>query len=212
MLVETAMRTIPKYRAPQGYIHKQGRTLKEKVYLPVADFPGLNFIGQLLGPRGRSLAEMNARSGANIVLRGRGSVKEGKGRRSFQVGQDEPLHCLISADNQDTINKAKTLIQEVIENVVTSPEHANERKRQQLRDLAKVNGTFRDDEGRSGSRLLESTAPTVVCHGCGGYGHIVRDCTDRKKDAPWRQAPWQHPSQDGKDEVDLAVSQFLSEL
>ena len=40
----------------------------------------MNFIGQLLGPRGRSLAAMNADSGAVISIRGKGSVKEGRGR------------------------------------------------------------------------------------------------------------------------------------
>ena len=192
-LVETAMRTIPKYRAPNGYRPQRAgqHAFMEKVYVPVDDFPGLDFIGQLVGPRGRSLADMNAQSGANIVIRGKGSVEEGKGR-SYHHDQLEPLNCLVTANNQDKVDKAKALIQSVIETVVTTPEHANERKSQQLRDLAVINGTFRDDEGRrqgSAARSLRMAAPSVVCHICSGFGHIARDCSARKARVPWRCSP-----------------------
>lgn len=83
-LIRTAIRTIPNYRAPPDYVHSSGarqRAIIEKVYIPVKEFPDVNLIGQLLGPRGRSLTEMNTESGATIAIRGRGSVKEGRGRR-----------------------------------------------------------------------------------------------------------------------------------
>ncbi|KAI1159332.1 hypothetical protein F5B18DRAFT_33654 [Nemania serpens] len=158
-LIRIATRTIPGYRAPSGYVPRRGPggMIKEKVYIPVKEFPEINFIGQILGPRGRSLAHVNAQSGANIVIRGKGSVKEGRGRdrarahgrvESDNYGDHEPLHCLITADTQEKIDKAKGLVKSVIETIVTTPEHANDRKRQQLRDLAVANGTFRDDENR----------------------------------------------------------------
>jgi hypothetical protein len=40
------------------------------------------------------------------------------------------------------------LVQDVVNNAISSPEEQNERKREQLRDLAIINGTFRDDEAR----------------------------------------------------------------
>jgi splicing factor 1 len=84
-LVEHAMKSIPNYRAPYDY-HRPTR-FTEKVYVPVEDYPHVNFIGQILGPRGNSLKAMNAESGANIVLCGRGLVKEGRrtGRFGGQV-------------------------------------------------------------------------------------------------------------------------------
>lgn len=45
-----------------------------------------------------------------------------------------------------------SLVQAVIETATSTPEVANERKVQQLRDLAVVNGTFRDYEGEGGLR------------------------------------------------------------
>lgn len=109
---------------------------------------------------------MNTESGANIVLRGRGSVKEGRGtgRSGGQGGdlndnQREPLHCLVTADSQGKVNKANELLQAVISNAASTSEWDNERKHRQLQDLAKINGTFRDDEGqgRTGRLILSST-------------------------------------------------------
>jgi splicing factor 1 len=150
-LVDIALRTIPAYVPP--YDHRRLSTkISEKVYLPVTDFPGVSFIGQILGPRGSSLKAMNAQSGANVVIRGRGSVKEGKGRaRQSATDYDtEPLHCLITADSQRKLNVAKKLIQDVIDTATCTPDYENNRKQKQLQDLAIMNGTFRDDENQCG--------------------------------------------------------------
>jgi splicing factor 1 len=62
---------------------------------------------------------MEAESGAKIAIRGKGSVKEGKGRSdaAHTSNQEEDLHCLIMADSEDKVNKAKALIHNIIETV-----------------------------------------------------------------------------------------------
>lgn len=62
---------------------------------------------------------MEGDSGAKIAIRGKGSVKEGKGRSdaAHSSNQEEDLHCLIMADTEDKVNKAKQLIHNVIETV-----------------------------------------------------------------------------------------------
>lgn len=62
---------------------------------------------------------METESGAKIAIRGKGSVKEGKGRSdaAHTSNQEEDLHCLIMADTEDKVNKAKKLIHNVIETV-----------------------------------------------------------------------------------------------
>lgn len=166
-LVGYAMKTIPNYSSPYDY--RRPTKFTEKVYVPVNDYPNVSLIGQILGPRGNSLKSMNAESGANIVIRGRGSVKEG--RRSDCTGkqihsnhdQREPLHCLITADSQQKVNKAKELLQTVISNAAHTSEWDNERKRQQMRDLATINGTFRDDEAREGTgRFIVSSGNSAL--------------------------------------------------
>lgn len=76
-------------------------------------------VGLLIGPRGNTLKKMETESGAKIAIRGKGSVKEGKGRSdaAHSSNQEEDLHCLIMADTEDKINKAKQLIHNVIETV-----------------------------------------------------------------------------------------------
>lgn len=76
---------------------------------------------------------MEKKSEAKIAIRGKGSVKEGKGKSdaAHASNQEEDLHCLIMADTEEKINKAKDLIHEVIETVsrifryYTWKKHAN---------------------------------------------------------------------------------------
>jgi hypothetical protein len=65
---------------------------------------------------------METESGAKIAIRGKGSVKEGKGRSdaAHTSNQEEDLHCLIMADTEEKVNKAKKLIHNIIE-TVSSP-------------------------------------------------------------------------------------------
>ncbi|KAI6086914.1 eukaryotic type KH-domain (KH-domain type I) [Hypoxylon rubiginosum] len=116
-LVEKAMKTIPNYHPPQDY--RRPTKTQEKVYVPVNDYPEINFIGLLIGPRGNTLKKMETESGAKIAIRGKGSVKEGKGRSdaAHASNQEEDLHCLIMADTEEKVNKAKKLIHNVIETV-----------------------------------------------------------------------------------------------
>lgn len=76
-------------------------------------------VGLLIGPRGNTLKKMENDSGAKIAIRGKGSVKEGKGRSdaAHASNQEEDLHCLIMAETEDKVNKAKQLIHNVIETV-----------------------------------------------------------------------------------------------
>jgi splicing factor 1 len=80
-------------------------------------------VGLLIGPRGNTLKKMETESGAKIAIRGKGSVKEGKGRSdaAHTSNQEEDLHCLIMADTEEKVNKAKKLIHNIIETVSPFP-------------------------------------------------------------------------------------------
>ncbi|KAI8936715.1 hypothetical protein NX059_012563 [Plenodomus lindquistii] len=197
-LVEKAMKTLPNYHPPADY--RRPTKTQEKVYVPVNDYPEINFIGLLIGPRGNTLKKMESESGAKIAIRGKGSVKEGKGRSdaAHTSNQEEDLHCLIMADTEDKVNKAKKLIHNVIETAASIPEGQNELKRNQLRELAALNGTLRDDEnqacqncGEIGHRKYDcpqkqNFTASIICRVCGQAGHMARDCPDRKMGQPWR--------------------------
>jgi len=55
------------------------------------------------------LLAMEKDTGAKIIIRGKGSVKEGKvGRKDGQPlpGEDEPLHAYVTANNPEAVKKA----------------------------------------------------------------------------------------------------------
>ncbi|KAJ5540040.1 hypothetical protein N7513_008372 [Penicillium frequentans] len=197
-LVEKAMKTIPNYHPPSDY--RRPTKTQEKVYVPVNDYPEINFIGLLIGPRGNTLKKMETESGAKIAIRGKGSVKEGKGRSdaAHASNQEEDLHCLIMAETEEKVNKAKKLIHNVIETAASIPEGQNELKRNQLRELAALNGTLRDDEnqacqncGQIGHRKYDcpeqrNFTANIICRVCGNAGHMARDCPDRQRGSDWR--------------------------
>ena len=94
------------------------------------------------------------------------------------------------------------------------PEGQNELKRNQLRELAALNGTLRDDENQAcqncdhvpsvyGERKLTTLGgqighrkydcpeqrnftANIICRVCGNAGHMARDCPDRQRGANWR--------------------------
>jgi len=184
ILIEAAMANDPSFRCvgsirdcadapspPQEYMSRlRGGRAQDKVFIPVKEFPEINFFGLLVGPRGNSLKKMERESGAKISIRGKGSVKEGKQRPDgFQDDENEELHCLVMGDTEQQVRKCIQLIQNVIETAASTPESANDHKRNQLRELALLNGTLRDDEGQA-------------CQNCGQIGH--RKCVRIAHDRP----------------------------
>jgi splicing factor 1 len=70
--------------------------VSDKVMIPQDSHPEINFIGLIIGPRGNTLKSLEKETGAKIIIRGKGSVKEGKvAHRNGQPlpGEDEPLHA-----------------------------------------------------------------------------------------------------------------------
>ncbi|RDW86343.1 putative zinc knuckle transcription factor/splicing factor MSL5/ZFM1 [Aspergillus mulundensis] len=223
-LVEKAMKTIPNYHPPSDY--RRPTKTQEKVYVPVNDYPEINF-----SPRGNTLKKMETESGAKIAIRGKGSVKEGKGRSdaAHASNQEEDLHCLIMADTEEKVNKAKKLVHNVIETAASIPEGQNELKRNQLRELAALNGTLRDDEnqacqncGQIGHRKYDcpeqrNFTANIICRVCGNAGHMARDCPDRQRGSDWRNGGFNPAGRGpraigGGDAVDREMEQLMNEL
>ncbi len=118
-LIDKALKSDPNFRPPAEYhAAKRHSRPQEKVYIPKDEFPEINFFGLLVGPRGNSLKKMESESGAKISIRGKGSVKEGKGRpEQFAGDEEDELHCLVMADTQEKVDKCVALINKVIETV-----------------------------------------------------------------------------------------------
>lgn len=67
MEVDKSFKPPPDYKPPKKY---------KKVYLPLDD-PYTNYIGLILGPRGTTQKELEAKTNTRIAVRGRGSGNKG---------------------------------------------------------------------------------------------------------------------------------------
>lgn len=202
-LVEIAVTAIKNYDPPGDYL-KPAKTT-EKLYIPIKDYPDINFVGLLLGPRGNTLRQLQDELGAKLAIRGKGSVKDGK--NDPNSGEDD-LHVLVTADTSAKIRKAIKLTNEVIEKAILSPVGQNDMKRDQLRELAVLNGTLREtkpyvppDMFGQQRRMPTRDLALIVCRICGNVGHYSRDCKMRDDrlvdsysprradgaDAPWKR-------------------------
>ncbi|XP_050304239.1 splicing factor 1 [Anthonomus grandis grandis] len=184
----------PEFKPPADYKPPVIR-VSDKVMIPQEEHPEINFVGLLIGPRGNTLKTMEKDTGAKIIIRGKGSVKEGKvGRKDGQPlpGEDEPLHAYITATNPECVKKAVERIKEVIRQGVEVPENQNDLRRMQLRELAQLNGTLRENDGLRCSNCgatdhkswlcpdKPNVTNNIVCSSCGAAGHIAKDCRSKR--------------------------------
>lgn len=173
-LIQFAHKMSQTFRPPRDYQPSMIRR-EAKLYVPTAKYPDYNFIGLILGPRGITQKQMERESGAKVAIRGKGSVKDGRGRLGANYNEEEPLHVLITADNDESLRKAEEMVKKLL---VPVEENKNEHKRQQLRKLAEFNGTLRDNmwDGGEDRRDMFSDTGVVQCLNCGERSHPTRDC------------------------------------
>lgn len=190
-ILEKIMNLNPNVQARKTMSHLLVRKRVNKVHIPIEKHPNYNFIGLIIGPRGKTQKELEAKTGCKIAIRGKGSVKEGaRGRRDGKVmeGDHEPLHVVITGDDQRAVDAATDMIEQML---VVIDDEKNVHKQQQLRELALLNGTLKEDEfcdicGEKGHRSFEcpkrfaknNNRPLVKCAICGN-AHPTRDCQQK---------------------------------
>ncbi|OAY51324.1 KH domain-containing protein At5g56140 [Manihot esculenta] len=133
-----------------------------RVDIPIDKYPNYNFVGRLLGPRGNSLKRVEASTKCRVLIRGRGSIKD-PAREEMMRGKpgyehlNEPLHILVEAELPVEIVDARLMqAREILEDLLKPVDESQDfYKKQQLRELAMLNGTLREE----GSPMSGSVSP-----------------------------------------------------
>jgi splicing factor 1 len=232
-LVEKLMKLQPNHNpAMASLIPKTPTKISNKIWVPIKEYPGYPFIGLILGPRGNTQKKLERETGARIVIRGKGSVKDG--RKSYKggapdPGEDEDLHVLITGDTQEQVDAASKVITELIK---PKEDSENEWKRMQLRELAMINGTLRDDNDYFKDEMRQLARTQQGGTGGGATADAPwRLNVDRQEEqmnrdweraqgggggaVPWRSAPPRPPPPGGGgggQEMDGEYANFLDEL
>lgn len=164
-----------------GVVPISGTTFKynEKIWIPQREYPDVNFMGLLIGPRGHTLKKIEIESGCKITIRGKGSLKDGKNDPAALAAANEEMHAVVMADTVERLSKGVRKINQIIESACSAPEEANELKRSQLRELAILNGTLKEDlvfNNAPGGNAVNSNPVGEVCSKCGQPGHRHFEC------------------------------------
>ncbi|XP_027187698.1 KH domain-containing protein At3g08620-like isoform X2 [Cicer arietinum] len=133
--------------------------------IPHDSHPNFNFVGRLLGPRGNSLKRVEATTGCRVFIRGKGSIKDLdkeellRGRPGFEH-LNEPLHILIEAELPvNVVDLRLRQAQEIIEELLKPVDESQDiYKRQQLRELAMLNSSFREESPQLSGSLSPFTS------------------------------------------------------
>jgi far upstream element-binding protein len=110
----------------------------QKIYIPVDQNPGYNYIGLLIGPGGAKQRELVSQSGGNVKISIRG---KGSSSSNAVPGQpEEPLHVALEG-SVDSVAKAQALVNELLND---STKAQAEKEKQ----LAVVAGSKGDSHGQ----------------------------------------------------------------
>jgi len=211
----------PTYQPPACFAYKNSK-LEDKVEVPQDEYPQYNFMGLILGPRGNSLEKIKQKYNCKIVVKGRGSLKDGmtglKKDGSKFDSLEEPMHVIINGPTPEAVKDAGDHIRKLVKQQIEDPdgEQMVALRASHMHELAVLNGTLRDIDmkclncGREGHKTWqcpesENVTASIICSACGGVGHITKDCKARRPGELFNQST-------GGAELDDEYSAFMDGL
>ena len=110
-----------------------------RIPVPVAEYPGYNFLGRIVGPRGMTVKYMEKESCCSIQVRGKGTQRPG------QKDPTDDMHVLVTFAGpselaEEAISHAERLVHAVM--VPPANDMHDRFKLAQLKALAIYNGQF----------------------------------------------------------------------
>lgn len=143
-----------------------------RVNVPVDENPEMNFLGLLIGPGGETQRRLQSDSGARVVIRGKGSSKDG-----MDEMPDQPLHVFITGETFEQVEKATELVNDLLFNKDLQASLKN----QQLRKVAEISGKVVSKQGfiLNESLYAAETKDAFFPRPTGGVSDVVKVPKDR---------------------------------
>jgi len=211
----------PTYQPPSNYAYKNAQ-LEDKIDVPQDEYPQYNFMGLILGPRGHSLEKIKNKYNTRVVVKGRGSVKDGmtglKKDGTKYDALEESMHVHITGHTAESVRACSDYLRDLIKEQIDNPdgERMVALRASHMHELAVLNGTVRDIDikclncGREGHKSWQcpesaNVTASMICSRCGGVGHVTKDCKQRRPGEIWNQSA-------GGAELDDEYESFLADM
>ena len=82
-----------------------GKAFKTKIFLP--RFHGINYVGLVIGPKGIYQKKLEDKTGCKILIRGKGSHKDG---HPMSANDNDDQHVLMIGDSEMRLQEARKVI------------------------------------------------------------------------------------------------------
>ncbi|KFV13048.1 KH domain-containing, RNA-binding, signal transduction-associated protein 1, partial [Pterocles gutturalis] len=136
------------------FSHKNMK-LKERVLIPVKQYPKFNFVGKILGPQGNTIKRLQEETGAKISVLGKGSMRDKAKEEELRKGGD-PKYAHLNMDLHVFIEvfgppcEAYALMAHAMEEVkkFLVPDMMDDICQEQFLELSYLNGVPEPNRGR----------------------------------------------------------------
>ncbi|XP_039942362.1 KH domain-containing, RNA-binding, signal transduction-associated protein 1 [Hirundo rustica] len=136
------------------FSHKNMK-LKERVLIPVKQYPKFNFVGKILGPQGNTIKRLQEETGAKISVLGKGSMRDKAKEEELRKGGD-PKYAHLNMDLHVFIEvfgppcEAYGLMAHAMEEVkkFLVPDMMDDICQEQFLELSYLNGVPEPNRGR----------------------------------------------------------------
>lgn len=162
---------------PPADLLRSGKIVK-KIQIPLDDFPGINFVSVIVGPRGINHKRLQDESYCRIEFRGKDSSNN---IQSFEESE-MPLHVHIEGDTDESIDRATDLIAPLLDPGSWQFQASRAGASETLAIITggEVRCSICQAIGHSRFECPDANpaalAQEIKCWICGGKGHLTMDC------------------------------------
>ncbi|XP_026380115.1 splicing factor-like protein 1 [Papaver somniferum] len=167
-IISRLIQKNPTFRSPPP--EPKPSVFFKKLYLPVREYPGYNFFGLIIGPRGNTQKRMEKETGAKITIKGKASGNDGE--KMVVRSGNEDLHVLVQADNQKSVDEAVSKVEKLL---IPIDEGLNDHKHAQLQELSKICRVCGEEGHKSYDCPCRSSSFNSSCSRC-GRSHVSFTC------------------------------------